>query len=101
MPDANEEGTSGESGPALGYRMQLGRYDGSPGLEELSKTDYFRALSIAQAYDDRPLSILAQLAVVRGVMGQPPAPKQADRRAKPKAAPAAKPAPGSARIRQP
>jgi hypothetical protein len=101
VPAWNDSGTTFESGPALGYRMQLGRYDGSPGLEVLAKTDYFRALSIAQAYDDRPLSILAQLAVVRGVMGQTPEPKKAAPRVKPKAEKAASPAAGGARVRQP
>jgi hypothetical protein len=56
--------------PATLFR--LGGYDPSPGLEELAQSDYFRALALAQSLDNRPLAILAQLAVVRGAMRQVP-----------------------------
>ena len=58
----------------------LSAYDPSPGLEELARTDYFRALATAQAIENRPLAILAQLSVVRGAM-------------RPVVSPAARPAP--------
>lgn len=42
--------------------------DLSPGLEILGRTDYYRALTSAQSIGNRPLSILGQLSVVRGVL---------------------------------
>jgi hypothetical protein len=58
----------------LDAKWRLSSFDTSPGLERLATTDYFRALSIAQSYDDTSLAILGQLAVIRGVLRAPPPP---------------------------
>ncbi len=51
-----------------GTMYRLSAYDLSAALEALAQDDYFRALSLAQSIDNRPLSILGQLAVVRGAL---------------------------------
>jgi hypothetical protein len=68
--------------PALLFR--LSEFDASQGLEELARTDYFRALSLAQGIEARPLSILAQIGVVRGAMRPVPVPKAPPAAPKPK-----------------
>jgi len=79
-----EPATSGRN-PALLFR--LSEFDASQGLEELARTDYFRALALAQGIEARPLSILAQIGVVRGAMRPLPSPKPPPPVEKPKPKP--------------
>ncbi len=63
---ALEDGPPSNRNPGLLYR--LAAYDASPGIEMLARSDYFRSIALAQGIDNKPLSILAQLAAVRGAM---------------------------------
>jgi tetratricopeptide (TPR) repeat protein len=86
--------------PALLFR--LSEFDASQGLEELARTDYFRALALAQGIEAHPLSILAQIGVIRGAMRPLPNPKAPPAAEKPKPKPKkvepAKPVPAPAAL---
>jgi hypothetical protein len=71
LPQGHEGGAIVKRTPST-----LKRVDFRPAFPQLAKADFDRALLLAQSLERKELTVLAQVAVCQGVLGNPPTPAE-------------------------